>query len=74
MADLQKFQDELKQLRKSLGGETAKDACDAYWNCLANCSTLGCSDGCCRSYSQCCGTGVNAKVKELMAKHFGAAA
>ncbi len=43
MADLQKFQDELKQLRKSLGGETAKDACDAYWNCLANRlpSTLG---------------------------------
>jgi hypothetical protein len=71
MADQQKFRDELAQLRKSLGGETAKPSCDAYWNCLANCSTVGCSDGCCRTYSQCCGAAVNAKVKELIAKHFG---
>ena len=71
MADLQKFRDELAQLRKSLGGEASKGACDAYWNCLANCSTAGCSDGCCSSYSACCGTAVKAKVKEIFVKHFG---
>ena len=74
MADLQKFRDELKQLRKSLGGETAKDSCDAYWKCLDGCATLGCSHGCCQSYPTCCSSAVNAKVKELITKHFGAAA
>jgi hypothetical protein len=72
MADIQKFRDELRQLRKSIGGDASKAACDAYWNCLANCSTTLCSDRCCTSYPDCCGTGVNAKVKELIAKHFGA--
>jgi hypothetical protein len=73
MADLQKFRDELAQLRKSLGAETSKGACDAYWNCLAKCSTAGCSDGCCSSYSECCGAAVKSKVKELFVKHFGPA-
>ena len=74
MADLQKFRDDLAQLRKSLGGETSKGSCDAYWACLAKCSTAGCSNACCRDYSDCCGSAVNAKVKEVIAKHFGTGA
>ncbi len=74
MADLQKFRDDLAQLRRSLGGETSKGSCDAYWACLAKCSTAGCSDACCKDYSDCCGSAVNAKVKEVIAKHFGTGA
>lgn len=66
----QKFRQELMELRKSLGGETAKGSCDAYWACLANCSNLGCSAACCRSFPQCCSGAVNNKVNEIFAKYF----
>jgi hypothetical protein len=68
----QKFKQELLELRKSLGPQATKGDCDAYWNCLSNCSTLGCSDGCCRSFPSCCGAAIKPKVDAIFAKYLGA--
>lgn len=67
-AQEQQLRAELEKLRSTEQGR-AHHTCDAFWECIESCMTLGCADQCGDTYPDCCSTELWHLVREIFAKY-----